>query len=205
MTAHLHHALQWIESLGPWGPLAFIGLYIVATVAFIPGSLLTLGAGALFGVLKGTVCVSIASTLGATVACSVARYAARGWVARKMSGHPQFAAIDEAVKRGGWRVILLLRLSPMFPFNVFNYAAGLTDVPLGQYIWASWIGMLPGTLLYVYIGSLAGGVATVGGAHQRTSLEWALYSLGLLATAAVTIYITRLSRKALDRRLHPHG
>ncbi len=201
MTEHLRQVLEWVSGLGPWGPLAFIVLYIAATVAFLPGSILTLGAGALFGVMKGTVFVSIASTLGATAAFAVARYAARGWVARKLADREKFAAIDEAVKTGGWRVILLLRLSPVFPFNLFNYAAGLTDVPMRQYIWASWLGMLPGTALYVYVGSLAGSVATVGQGHHRTPVEWALYAAGLLATLVVTIYITRLSRQALNRRL----
>lgn len=205
MTEQLRHVLEWVASLGPWGPIAFIGLYVAATVAFLPGSILTLGAGALFGVLKGTVIVSIASTLGATAAFAVARYAARGWVARRLRGHANFEAVDEAVKTGGWRVILLLRLSPVFPFNVFNYAAGLTDVPMGQYIGASWLGMLPGTILYVYVGSAAKSVAVVGLGRERTPVEWSLYGAGLLATLVVTIYVTRLSRRALDRRLKPHG
>lgn len=204
MTEHLRHVLEWVSGLGPWGPVAFIALYIAATVAFLPGSILTLGAGALFGVAKGTVFVSIASTLGATAAFAVARYAARGWVARKLANHSKFAAVDEAVKTGGWRVILLLRLSPVLPFNLFNYAAGLTDVAMKDYIWASWLGMLPGTLLYVYVGSLAGSVASVGKSHHRSPVEWALYAAGLLATLIVTLYVTRLSRQALNRRLK-HG
>jgi len=205
MIEHLRGVLEWVGSLGGWGPAAFIGLYVLGAVAFFPGSILTLGAGALFGLPKGAVIASLASILGATAAFSVSRYTARGWVTRRLGGHAKFAALDEAVKRGGWRVILLMRLSPVFPYNVFNYAAGLTDIPIGQYIWASWLGMLPGTVLIVYIGSLAGGVAEIGRSRAKSPLEWALYGAGLLATLIVTVYLTRLSRKALDRRLKHHG
>src|SRR2546429_2316094 len=179
----LKEALDWIGKLGPWGPVIFVGIYIVATVLFVPGSVLTLGAGAVFGVALGSVCVSISATLGATAAFLVGRYLARDAIARKIAKNEEFATIDRAVADEGWKIVLLTRLSPVFPFTLLNYAFGLTRVKLSHYIVASWLGMIPGTVMYVYLGSLV----NVGAGHrQRTTGEWALYGVGLLATIAVT-------------------
>jgi uncharacterized membrane protein YdjX (TVP38/TMEM64 family) len=198
----LRAALERIAGLGMLGPVLFVGLYVAATVLFLPGSILTLGAGVVFGVARGVVVVSVAATLGATAAFLVGRYLARDWVARRIQGNPRFAAIDQAVAREGWKIVGLTRLSPVFPFNLLNYAFGLTRVRLGHYVLASWLGMLPGTLMYVYVGSLAGDLATLGaGARTRTPAEWALYGVGLLATVAVTVHVTRLARRALGRRI----
>jgi len=197
-------ALGWIQGLGPLGWVAFILLYIAAAVLLLPAVLLTLGAGAVFGVAKGWVIVSVAATLGATAAFLVGRYVARGWVARRIQGHPTFLAIDEAVAREGWKIVGLTRLSPAFPFNLLNYAYGVTRVSLHHYILASWIGMMPGTLMYVYLGCLAGDLAKVGtGQHTRTAVEWTLYIVGLLATVAVTVFVTRMARRALQHRIAP--
>ena len=198
----LRRTLAWIESLSAWGSMAFIFLYILATVLFLPGSILTLGAGLLFGVVLGFVYVSIASTVGATAAFLIGRYLARDWVARKIEGNTTFQAIDDAVGEGGWRIVGLTRLSPIFPFNMLNYAFGLTHVSLRDYFFASWIGMMPGTVMYVYLGSVAGSLAALGsGARARTPGEWALYAVGLLATAVVTLYVTRKARGALKQRI----
>ena len=193
--------LAWIDGAGYVGGLVFIAIYIVATVLFVPGSILTLGAGFVFGVAWGTVYVSIASTIGATAAFLVGRYLARDWVAKKVEGNKRFKSIDDAVGREGWKIVGLTRLSPIFPFNLLNYAYGLTKVSLKGYFFTSWVGMLPGTLMYVYIGSLAGDLATLGGARSRTTLEWVLYGVGLAATLAVTIFVTRLARKALSQKV----
>jgi uncharacterized membrane protein YdjX (TVP38/TMEM64 family) len=171
-------------------------------VLFLPGSILTLGAGFVFGVVRGSVLVSISATLGATAAFLVGRYLARDWVGAKIAGNEKFRAVDEAVAREGWKIVGLTRLSPAFPFNLLNYAFGVTRVSLRDYFFASWIGMLPGTVMYVYIGSLAGDLATLGaGDRQRSAAEWALYVVGLVATIAVTVYVTRLARRALQRRV----
>ena len=194
--------LAWIEGLGPLGPLVFILAYIAATVFFLPGSILTLGAGFVFGLVRGSIVVSVASTLGATAAFLVGRYLARGWVSKKVEGNEKFKAIDEAVGREGWKIVGLTRLSPVFPFNLLNYAFGLTKVSLGNYFFASWAGMIPGTIMYVYIGSLAGDLATLGsGGRSRTPQEWALYGLGFAATIAVTIFVTRIAKKALSQKV----
>jgi len=194
--------LAWISGLGPVGPLIFIALYIVVCVLLLPGSIPTLGAGVVFGVVKGSVAVSIGSTLGATCAFLIGRYLARNWVSGKIAGNEKFKAIDEAVGREGWKIVLLTRLSPVFPFNLLNYAFGLTKVSLKHYFAASWVGMIPGTIMYVYIGSLAGDLAKLGtGERTRTTGEWILYGVGLLATLAVTVFVTRIARKALVTRI----
>ena len=198
VQALLKAALDWIGKLGPWGPVIFIGIYIVATVLFIPGSVLTLGAGALFGVVLGSICVSISATLGATAAFLVGRYLARDAIARKIEKHEKFAAIDRAVADEGWKIVFLTRLSPVFPFTLLNYAFGLTRVRLGHYVLASWIGMIPGTVMYVYLGSL---VHVGAGQRQRTVGEWVLYGVGLLATIVVTVFVTRLAKKALAKKI----
>jgi uncharacterized membrane protein YdjX (TVP38/TMEM64 family) len=197
VRALLREALAWMEHLGPWGQVLFVLIYIAATVLLIPGSALGLGAGALFGVVRGSVLVSLGSTLGATCAFLLGRYLARGWVAKKLAGRAAFAAIDQAVAGEGWKIVLLTRLSPLFPFTLLNYAFGLTRVSLREYVLASWLGMMPGTVMYVYLGSLARtGIAE----QQRTLGEWALYALGLLATLAVTLIVTRIARHALATR-----
>jgi uncharacterized membrane protein YdjX (TVP38/TMEM64 family) len=198
MITVLQDALIWIQGLGPMGAIAFIFLYILATVAFIPGTLLTLGAGVVFGVVLGWVYVLVGATLGATAAFLVGRYLARGWVAQKIANNPKFKAIDEAVGREGFKIVLLTRLSPVFPFIALNYAYGLTSVSPKDYFFGS-IGMMPGTLLYVYIGSLAASIATLGTRTPTANpeVEWTVRILGFAATVGVTIYITKIARKAL--------
>ena len=192
----LRDGLDAIARLGPWGPVLFVAIYIVATVLFLPGSVLTLGAGAVFGLAWGSIYVSVGSTLGATAAFLVGRYLARDWVTKKIEGNASFAAIDRAVADEGWKIVGLTRLSPAFPFSLLNYAFGLTRVSLRDYVLASWIGMMPGTVMYVYLGSLA----RAAGDRTRTPGEWTLYGIGLLATIVVTIFVTRLARAALAKR-----
>ncbi|MDY6784678.1 MAG: TVP38/TMEM64 family protein [Cyanobacteriota bacterium] len=198
----LRNALQWIDSLGAAGAIAFILLYIVATVAFLPGSILTLGAGVVFNIFLGSLYVFLGATLGATAAFLVGRYLARGWVAKKIEGNKKFRAIDEAVGREGLKIVLLTRLSPIFPFNLLNYAYGITGVSLKDYIIGS-VGMIPGTVMYVYIGSLAGSLATVGTDAQpdNPTLQWTIRIIGFIATVAVTLYVTKVARKALDEEV----
>ncbi len=199
---HLQTALTWVDGLGFWGPVVYVGLYIAICVFMIPGSILTLGAGAVFGVLRGFVYTSIASTIGATVAFVLGRFFLRDWVQKKAATNPRIAAIDDAVGKEGAKVIFLLRLSPLVPFSISNYVYGLTKVKLPSYVLASWLGMIPGTLLYVYIGSLARRFAELGAAQHTTSTaEWALYVVGLLATVLATIRVTIVARRALSRSM----
>lgn len=192
--------LDWMAGLGPWGPVAFIVIYILATLLFIPGSLLTLGAGLLFGVVLGSIYVSIGATIGATAAFLVGRYWARGWVEKHVEGREPFKVIDEAVAREGWKIVGLTRLSPIFPFNLLNYAFGITQVSFKDYFWLTWIGITPGTVLYVYLGSLAGSLTMLGNGGQPISpAMWVFYTMGLLATVAVTVYVTWIAKKALEQ------
>ena len=188
----------WIDSLGILGPVVFISGYIIATVAFVPGALLTLAAGATFGIVKGTVYVFLGATVGSSAAFLVSRHVARGAVERRLASHPRFAAIDRAVGSAGRKIVLLLRLSPVFPFNLLNYGLGLTNVSFTDYVMAS-VGMLPGTLLYVYYGKLAGDVASMAGgaAVERGAAYYAVLVLGLAATVIVTTIVTRTARRAL--------
>jgi uncharacterized membrane protein YdjX (TVP38/TMEM64 family) len=198
----LRDALSWIDGLGTVGAIAFMLIYIVATVAFLPGSILTLGAGVVFGVVLGSLYVFVGATLGATAAFLVGRYLARGWVAKKIEGNNNFRAIDRAVGKEGLKIVLLTRLSPVFPFNLLNYAFGITGVSLKDYFLGS-VGMIPGTIMYVYIGSLAGNIAAIGTESQPTNptIQWAIRIIGFIATVAVTIYVTRVARQALQEKI----
>ena len=191
-----------LDGLGPLGPVAFGAAYVAAVVLMLPGSVLTIAAGALFGLLVGTVTASIASTTGAALAFLIARSAARDAVARRLARSPRFARLDRAIARDGWRVVALLRLSPLVPFNVQNYLYGLTGIGFGPYLLASWSAMLPGTVLHVYLGTLARlGLDAFGGSGRpRSPLEWALLVVGLLATIAATVTVARLARRALRER-----
>ena len=202
ITESLQNLLQWIQDLGTIGYLIFILVYMLSAVFLIPASILTLGAGVIFDVFQGSILVSIASMLGAILAFLIGRYFARKWVAQQIEKYPKFQAVDEAVAKEGWKIVGLTRLSPVFPFVVLNYAFGITQVSLKDYITASWIGMLPGTIMYVYLGSLIGNIATLGaGGREKTTLEWALYIIGLLATVFVSVYVTKVAQNALKNQI----
>jgi len=196
--ASLPRFAAWVSGLGVWGPVVFILGYAVAVICFVPGSLLTLAAGAIFGVVTGVVYVFVAATLGAAGAFLVSRYVARAAVERRIAGNPRFAAVDRAVAAEGRKIVFLLRLSPVFPFTLLNYALGLTRVRFGDYLIAS-VGMIPGTLLYVYYGKLAGDVAALAGgaAVEKGAGYWAVLAIGLVATVVVTTIVTRSARRAL--------
>jgi uncharacterized membrane protein YdjX (TVP38/TMEM64 family) len=191
--------LEWVQRAGPWGALLFGLAYIPAAVLFVPASILTLGAGFVFGVAQGTVIVSLGSTAGAAAAFVVARTVGHNWVARRMTAHPGLNAIRRAVESEAFKVVLLTRLSPLFPFNLLNYAFGLSAVPFKTYVLASWLGMLPGTLLYIYLGSAAQNLtALLSGEVRRTPGQQAMFAVGLIATVLVTTIVTRTARRALS-------
>jgi uncharacterized membrane protein YdjX (TVP38/TMEM64 family) len=197
--AYLPQFAVWVDGLGVWGPVAFILGYIVAAVAFIPGSLLTLVAGATFGLAQGVLYVFVAAVLGSSAAFLVSRYVARAAIERRLAGNARFAAIDRAVAAQGRKIVFLLRLSPVFPFNLLNYALGLTNIRFLDYFVAS-VGMIPGTLLYVYYGKLVGDVAALAGgaAVEKDTAYYIVLALGLAATVLVTTLVTRTARRALQ-------
>lgn len=190
--------VTWVDGLGGEAPAVFVLGYALATVAFVPGSVLTLAAGALFG-LWGALYVIVGATAGASAAFLIARYAVRGAIERRLAGNERFAAIDRAIGREGRTIVLLLRLSPLFPFNMLNYGLGLTRVRFLDYVVAS-VGMIPGTVLYVYYGKLAGDLARLasGMPTPRGAGYYAVLILGLAATLVVTTLVTRTARRALE-------
>jgi uncharacterized membrane protein YdjX (TVP38/TMEM64 family) len=196
----------WVESLGALGPIAFMAGYILATVAMVPGLLLTLAGGALFGLVRGTLYVFVAASIGATAAFLISRHVVRDAMLRRLGNDKRFSAVDAAIAREGRKIAFLIRLSPLFPFNVTNYALGLTAVRLRDYVLAC-IGMLPGTILYVYYGRLIGDVANVvsGAPVERGPEYWLLLVTGLIATILATALITRAARRALRTSVETTG
>lgn len=189
---------QWVDRLGYSGYLVFFAVYVLATVLFLPGSVLTIGAGLLFGVIGGSLAVSAASTTGAAFCFLIGRYVARDRLAKRLGRDPRFKAVDAAIGREGGKIVLLLRLSPVFPFNALNYLLGLTAVKFWHYVVASWVGMMPGTVLYVYLGFIGQtGLRAASGTMEKSPLEYALLGFGLVVTVLVTVFVTRIARKAL--------
>lgn len=196
-------AVEWIRGAGALGVGVFGLIYVAATLLLLPGSILTAGAGFAYGPLWGTLLVSPVSVLASTAAFVLGRSFARNWVSGRIEKHPRFAAIDEAIGQNGFRIVFLLRLSPIFPFGLLNYALSLTRVRLRDYIAASLLGMLPGTFLYVYLGSLFTNASALLSGKRPAAGAWGqvLTWGGLAATFLVTVLITRIARKALDRAL----
>jgi uncharacterized membrane protein YdjX (TVP38/TMEM64 family) len=195
------YVVDWMRAAGSRGAAVFAAVYVIATLLLLPGSALSVGAGLTYGPIAGTLLVSPVSVLAATLAFLVGRTAARGWVAKRVESNPRFAAIDAAVGRKGFRLVTLLRLSPLLPFSPLNYALGLTRVRLRDYVLGSFVGMLPGTLLYVYLGSIVTNAGIVS-AEAGVETAWrTLYWAGLAATIIVVVTTTRIARRALAEEL----
>jgi uncharacterized membrane protein YdjX (TVP38/TMEM64 family) len=194
----------WLREAGLLGVLVYAAVFTVAAICLVPGSIMTVGAGVAYGLVWGTIVASSASAVAATAAFLVARTVARRRVARWATSNPRVAALDAAIGDDGLKLVILIRLSPLIPFNVLNYALGLTRVRLRDYALGSFLGMLPVTVLYVYVGSLAGQLASLArGTAQGGPLRHVVSALGLVATIAATVYVTRLARRALDAALPP--
>lgn len=195
---YLQALLEWVRDMGAWGPVLLAVAYVIATVCFVPGSLMTIGAGFLFGVVVGAVTVSLASVVGASAAFWLGRTIARGWVERRFSGDRRFEALDSAVEREGFKIVVLVRLSPVIPFTAINYVLGLTKISYRDFLLASWIGMLPGTILYAYLGSTLHSLAELGsGAAAGGRVGQAFFVAGLVITLIATIVVTRIAHRAL--------
>ncbi len=198
----LETALAWVAARRESASIPFVLFYAFAAVVLLPEFLLTMAAGAIFGLARGLLLVSIGSTLGATAAFLLGRSLARGWILRRIERWPKFHALDRAIGRHGFWVVFLTRLSPVIPYGLLNYTYGITAVRIRDYLLASWLGMLPGALLYVYAGSAAAsltqvinGRAPVG--RQSNILLW----VGLAATITVIGLLTHLARRELAREL----
>jgi uncharacterized membrane protein YdjX (TVP38/TMEM64 family) len=196
----LHSFNDWVGQMGTVGILVFIVVYALAAVLLAPGSILTIGAGFVFGLWKGFLVVSAGATLGASLAFLVARFIARDKIESIAKRHEKFRKMDNAIGKQGAKLIFLLRLSPVIPFNLSNYFYGLSAVTFWPYVLASWIGMMPGTFLYVYIGvaSKAAVTAAAGGEAMKHGWQyWTFLGVGFLATVIVTIWVTKIARDAL--------
>ncbi len=200
----LERSCGWIENFGGFAPLVFIVVYNLGTLLFLPGSLLTLKGGILFGLFWGSLYVIIAAILGATIAFLLGRYFFRDRVSRIIQAHPKFRLINAAIADNGWQIVLLTRLSPIFPFNLTNYAFGLTQISLRDYVLGS-LGILPGTIMYTYLGTLVGELSMAENPEHFTdpnmkALHWGIRIMGLAATIGITIYLAQVSRNALEQK-----
>ena len=193
----LKQFVNWIKSLGFWGPVVFILAYAILTVFMIPGSVLTLGAGFAFGLGWGVLWSILGSNLGANLAFLTGRYFAREKIQDKIGRNEKFAAVDDAVSTEGWKIVALTRLAPAFPFTVLNYLYSLTNVKWITYALSSIIAMLPGTVMYVYLGTI-GRFAAEGAA--KTTGEKVLFGVGLAATVFVTILVTKKAKEILKKK-----
>lgn len=198
IQAYLLALITWIEELGFIGRVLYALIYTVATVLFVPGSILTLGAGILFGIVEGALVVVVGATLGALFAFITGRYFLAGWIGGWVTRFPKFKSVYDAIGKEGGKIIFFLRLSPLFPFNASNYIYALTSVKTMPYVWATFFGIMPGVVMYVYFGTLLGDVAQAAtDGAQSNPLRWLLLGLGLIATVFVTIYATKIAKKAL--------
>ncbi len=195
-----------VRGMGAAGVALFITVYVIAEVLLLPGSLFTLAAGFAYGPVGGLLVASPASVLAAAVAFLLGRTVLRDWIRKRIAGYPRARALDTAIGTNSFKLILLLRLSPVIPFNVLNYALGLSDAPVGRYVVASFIGMLPGTWMYVYLGSLATTAAGLTDANRGWGPQkLALTLAGLAATAGAVVLVTRSARRALEEELGKAG
>ena len=186
------NVIERTASSGPVGYLGFILIYIVSTVMMLPGSPLTFTAGALFGFWKGLILVSIGSTLGASCAFMVSRYLIRKSIEKRVLKNKKFQSIDNEINEQGWKIVILARLSPIIPFFLLNYALGITKIRFIHFIFASWVGMIPGTTVYVLMGTMGG--AFING--KKSSFEWLLLGMGLIATILVTLLISKIVKNS---------
>jgi uncharacterized membrane protein YdjX (TVP38/TMEM64 family) len=182
---------DWITGLGQWGPIVFVLIYIIATIAMVPGTALTVGAGALFGSVTGVILVSIGSTVGATICFLIARYFARDSISKWLEGNEKFQKLDDMSEKHGAMVVAITRLVPLFPFNLLNYGLGLTGARFGTYVLWSWVCMLPATILFVV------GADALSSALSSGEVPWPL--LGVLAAViAFLAVVVRFAKKKID-------
>ncbi len=200
-TNWMTESMTWIEASGWVGWFGFIVLYAITCVFLLPGSLLTVGAGAAYGFWSGTLLVTIASVAGAALNFATSRYLVHNWFQRKFAHSPKFRALDRAIAHGGWRIVLLSRLSPVLPHSLVSYACGLTTISMTRFTLASWIGFIPISAAYAYTGALLGKIARAKAGLPHGIESWILYGLGLAATIAVTVYSAKIANEALRTKV----
>jgi len=203
----LKDLLIWIDkNLGPWGPLVLAVVYIPLTVLAVPASILSVGGGYLFGLPIGFIADSIGSTIGCTAAFLVGKTIGRSYVASKLNDYPQFQAVSIATRRSGLKIVFLLRLVPLLPFNMLNYLLSVTSIGLGQYMLASWIGMMPITFGLVYIGTTIKDLSDVTHSWSEIStVRWILLTAGLMASVVLIFLVVQIAKRSLAKALEEDG
>jgi uncharacterized membrane protein YdjX (TVP38/TMEM64 family) len=197
LSEFLHHSMEWIASSGWVGAAWFIVLYTLTCVFFLPGSVLSVGAGAVYGFWFSTALVTTSSTVGAGVNFLTSRYLIRNWMQRKLGHSAKFRALEKAVSAEGWRIILISRMSPIIPHSLVSYAAGLIPISFSRFIFASFVGFLPQSAAYTYLGAVVGkALRTSAGVTPHDPVTWTFYGLGLVATLVVTAITTRVARRS---------
>ncbi|HEX4140845.1 MAG TPA: TVP38/TMEM64 family protein [Candidatus Methylacidiphilales bacterium] len=195
-------AMRFIHDSGPWGWALFIGLYALCCLLFVPGSILTIAGGAVYGFFGGAALVLAGNGLGSVLCLLVTRFFLRDWMARKIAANPRLRAIEKAMKSHDWKLVFLTRLSPVMPFSLINYSLGVTSISAWRFLGATELGAVPATLVYVYIGTLIGNLARLGPEiRQHRPIEYLLQGAGLVVAIAVTVYVTRLAARALKPHL----
>nr|GLL41801.1 uncharacterized protein LOC109146881 [Ipomoea trifida] len=199
----LKNFLIWVkEDLGPWGPLILAVAYIPLTVLAVPASVLTLGGGYLFGLPVGFFADSIGATMGAAAAFLLGRTIGRSFVISKLKDYPQFRAVAIATQRSGFKIVLLLRLVPLLPFNLLNYLLSVTSVPIGEYALATWLGMMPITFALVYVGTTLKDLSDVShGWNEFSKSRMAFIAVGFLVSVILMVSVTRVAKAALEKAL----
>jgi len=197
LQALFQHTFNMLEGLGIFGSLVFVPLYILGTLIFVPNPIMALAAGALFGIPAGFLIVSTSSTLSAAGVFLAGRSLSRKWILKKIALNEKTRKLDDAVTHEGWKMVALLRQTAILPFSIMNYALGLSKITFKKYILASWIGMMPGQILYVYLGSIAGEMVFEGHQRQKTITEWVFFALGLIVTIGMGIYAAKRVKKIL--------
>jgi uncharacterized membrane protein YdjX (TVP38/TMEM64 family) len=196
-TNWMTESLVWIQASGWVGWVVFIAIYALTCVFLLPGSILTVGAGAAYGFWSGTLLVTTASVAGAVLNFATSRYLVHDWLHRKFSHNAKFRALDRAIAHGGWRIVLLSRLSPILPHSIVSYACGLTNISMTRFTLASWIGFIPISAAYAYTGALIGKIAKAKAGMPHGIDSWLLYGLGLAVTILVTIWSAKIAARAL--------
>lgn len=193
-ASFLQMILQWVETQGPWAPIYYICIFFLGTLLFLPVAVLMLCGGFLLGVKQAVWALSLGGLLAATGVFLAGRFFSRKWFAEQIEKSIHFQALDEMAHHAGWRLVFITRLAMIFPFNALNYAYGLSRIPLWEYVLATWIGMLPESFIYAYIGASAGSWA---GLRTMKHSPWQIgfTAVSVIASALATIYIIMLSRK----------